>query len=236
MATDKHDNLLKIIIEEYVETATPVGSGVVVEKYLPDLSSATVRNYMAELEDQGLIFQPHTSAGRIPTIAGYKRYLEFSDNQSGAVSAKAKKLIADAVKSATDQREAIKALAKALAEISGQAILVGFGPQDVYYTGISNLFRQPEFIEQGLIYSMSEVIDHLDEVMVKVFHDVGDDVQILIGEENPFGQMASTVMARCLMAKNDGLIGILGPVRMDYPESISLLSYVKEYLRDNIKK
>ncbi len=67
--------ILRTIIEEYVVTATPVGSHALVERHGLGMSSATVRNIMAELERAGYLSHPHTSAGRTPTDAGYRRYV-----------------------------------------------------------------------------------------------------------------------------------------------------------------
>ena len=68
--------ILRAVIEEYVTTATPVGSQALVERYRLGVSSATVRNVLAELEDAGLLSHPHTSAGRVPTDHGYRFYVE----------------------------------------------------------------------------------------------------------------------------------------------------------------
>ncbi|MEA2608046.1 MAG: heat-inducible transcriptional repressor [Chloroflexota bacterium] len=68
--------ILRAVIEEYVTTATPVGSQALVDRYALHVSSATVRNILAELEMNGLLTHPHTSAGRIPTDAGYRMYVE----------------------------------------------------------------------------------------------------------------------------------------------------------------
>jgi heat-inducible transcriptional repressor len=68
--------ILRAVIEEYVNTATPVGSQALVEKYNLPVSSATVRNVLAELEGAGLLTHPHTSAGRVPTDIGYRYYVE----------------------------------------------------------------------------------------------------------------------------------------------------------------
>ncbi len=69
-------SILRAVIDEYVTTATPVGSNALVERYSLGVSSATVRNILADLEAGGLITHPHTSAGRIPTDAGYRFYVE----------------------------------------------------------------------------------------------------------------------------------------------------------------
>jgi heat-inducible transcriptional repressor len=72
----RRQRLLKHVVEEYVGTAVPVASETVARKYEPDISSATIRNELAALEEQGLIGHPHTSAGRVPTDRGYRFYVE----------------------------------------------------------------------------------------------------------------------------------------------------------------
>jgi len=73
---DRCQAILRAVIEEYVTTASPVGSQALVERYRLGVSSATVRNILAELETAGLLTHPHTSAGRVPTELGYRHYVE----------------------------------------------------------------------------------------------------------------------------------------------------------------
>ncbi len=80
--TDRKKRILRAIVETYIATAEPVGSKVVVEKAGLDVSAATIRNEMADLTDMGLLEQPHTSAGRIPSVTGYRLYVnELMDRQ-----------------------------------------------------------------------------------------------------------------------------------------------------------
>src|SRR3982751_118467 len=72
----RSQQILRAVIEEYVTTAEPVGSQTLVERFRLGVSSATVRNVMSELEQAGYLSHPHTSAGRIPTDAGYRLYVE----------------------------------------------------------------------------------------------------------------------------------------------------------------
>lgn len=74
--TERQEHLLRLIVHEYVSAGRAVGSKSLVETYGLPLSSATIRNEMAELERTGLISQPHTSAGRVPTDRGYRYYVE----------------------------------------------------------------------------------------------------------------------------------------------------------------
>jgi heat-inducible transcriptional repressor len=76
MLTERERVVLVSVINDYVETAQPVGSRKLVKKYMPDISPATVRNTMSDLEDKGLLMQPHTSAGRVPTDKAYRLYVD----------------------------------------------------------------------------------------------------------------------------------------------------------------
>jgi heat-inducible transcriptional repressor len=75
--TPRRQRVLRHIVQEYVATAQPVASDLIARKYESEVSSATVRNDMAFLEDAGLITQPHTSAGRVPTDRGYRQFVEW---------------------------------------------------------------------------------------------------------------------------------------------------------------
>ncbi|MBP6942578.1 MAG: hypothetical protein KBB55_00865 [Candidatus Buchananbacteria bacterium] len=225
---NRQEEILKAIVEEHIDTANPVSSGLLVEKYFSDISSATVRNDMADLEERGLIAQPHTSAGRIPTNAGYRYYIDTLLPEAKLVAIERERL--EAAVAAAQNEEAVKLLAKALAELADNAVLVAFSPLNVYYTGISNLFRQPEFTEHAAVSSISTVIDHLDEVMAKVFARVTSDVMVLVGDDNPFGARTSVVLTRYHQMPHDGFIAILGPSRMRYASNIELLRHSQKLL------
>lgn len=72
----RKEKILKLIIEQFIQTATPVGSQTLINEYNLPYSSATIRNEMSELEQEGYIEKPHTSAGRVPSSKGYRFYIE----------------------------------------------------------------------------------------------------------------------------------------------------------------
>ncbi len=84
--TDRKLAILKVVIEDYIETATPVGSRTVSKKFEDGLSSATIRNEMSDLEEMGLLVQPHTSAGRVPSKAAFRIYVNELMQEDEAVS------------------------------------------------------------------------------------------------------------------------------------------------------
>ena len=73
--SDRQETILALIVREYNETAEPVGSKSLVEHYNLNVSSATIRNEMSALTDRGLLGQPYTSAGRVPTMEGYRYFV-----------------------------------------------------------------------------------------------------------------------------------------------------------------
>ncbi|HXX20470.1 MAG TPA: heat-inducible transcriptional repressor HrcA [Candidatus Acidoferrum sp.] len=72
----RHQQILTDVVRTYIETGEPVSSRIVARRHIEQLSSATVRNVMADLEEEGYLYQPHTSAGRVPTAAAYRFFVE----------------------------------------------------------------------------------------------------------------------------------------------------------------
>ncbi len=228
--TEREKVLLMAIIAEHIRFSKPVGSKVIAEKYLREVSSATIRNDMSRLEQDGLIEQPHTSAGRVPTAKAYKYYVENSLKEKTLSKSIRLQLEKITVQHKNQFEILIRELAKGVAGISSEAVIVGFSPRDVYYTGLSNLFRQPEFEEIDLVQNFSEVIDKLDEVMEQLFPQVAEDIQIMVGQESPFGPQCGVLVTKYQSRAQTGMFGILGPVRMPYEENQALLKYTKELL------
>jgi heat-inducible transcriptional repressor len=82
MELGRKNQIFKLIVEDFIKTATPVGSNYLIEKYKLPYSSATIRNEMAELEEDGLLEKMHISGGRVPSTLGYKYYVKFLKGDS----------------------------------------------------------------------------------------------------------------------------------------------------------
>jgi len=220
--------LLFSIINQYIKNATPVASKLLAGRGGFKLSSATLRNEMADLEKEGYLIQPHTSAGRIPTEKGYEFYLDALARQDMKLTVREEKKMSAALE---EKESPEKMLAKVLAELTGEAVILAFGPRDVYYTGLSNLFAKPEFREHNLIYRLSEVVDHLDEMINEIFERAEEEVKVLIGKKNPFSDACGALVSKYRgKNKKTGLVAVLGPMRMDYARNISLIKHAKKLL------
>lgn len=230
----KEKNLLNYIIREHLKTGQPVGSDLLVERYGLKFSPATIRNKMADLENEGYLTHPYTSAGRIPTEKGYYFYLENflkDEEPDERIKIILKKIRQQFKKSPTSL---LKEIAKILAEVSKETVLVASAPDDVYFTGLANLFNQPEFKELNLIHNLSQVIDHFDEQMEDIFDQIDEQIKIFVGHKNPFSNKCTTIITRYHFPKGSkGVIGILGPMRMDYDYNLALLKYIKELISNN---
>src|SRR3990167_6761783 len=78
---ERKERILAIVVDRYIKTVSPVGSQFITDEYKLDVSPATVRNILAELEEEGYLTHPHTSAGRVPTSQGYRYYVDHLMNE-----------------------------------------------------------------------------------------------------------------------------------------------------------
>lgn len=230
MKIDRKQDLLHNLIQEHIETGAPVGSKLLAGKVGSKLSPATIRNEMAELEKEGFISHPHTSAGRIPTAKGWKLYIDTLLQEKIPSTKQQKSLAEFAHKVKMNHEEALKSIARTLADMSQNASFVGFSANDVYYTGLSNLFNEPEFEDLELIRRMSDIVDHLDEVMATLFKEVDPGVHILVGDENPFGTECGVILNKYERDGTIRLYGILGPARMHYDINLGFVNFTNNLL------
>lgn len=229
MISDRKKLILNTIIKEYIKSAQPVSSGVLVNKYKLKVSPATVRNEMMDLEDEGYIYQPHTSAGRVPTEMAYKLFLE--EVKEGAKTSKLKDSELKLLEDAFDLNEkSFRQTAKVISELGNGAVFWAFHKNDLYYTGLSQLFAQPEFNQSTAICDASLVIDRLEEIIDAIFEELNDGEHVFIGTDNPFGHFLSTTILKYRRNNSSGLLGILGPMRMDYAKNIQLIKFIKNKL------
>lgn len=212
--TERDQKILKSIIDIYTKTASPVGSKVLSDDKSFSVSPATIRNAMTELERDGYIAQPHTSAGRIPTILGYRYYLDNLLDIKSVNQKEAEELKDLCVK---DPRS----MAKSLAEKTNLAAIVGFDANDLYFTGLFNLFSQPEFEDYRMVLSMSQVVDSLEKAFAQIYDKI-EGPQVLLGPDNPFSEHCSVIATTLPKEKN--LLAILGPIRMDYSRILGLFN------------
>ena len=140
--SQRYQNILKATIEHYIATAEPVGSKILAEEYNFKISSATIRNAMGRLEEAGLLFQPHISAGRVPSDSGYRIYVDRLITPDETLGKKLGKSLHERLQSEGWSFEAlIQGATKILAALSGYIALITF-PQTS-----SNIFRHLQLVQ-----------------------------------------------------------------------------------------
>ena len=285
--TDRQKAILFAIIEEYAEMAAPVGSITLAKLF--DVSSATIRSEMSRLEELGLIASPHTSAGRIPTDAGYRFYVNSlvdGDCNSSAVHKSSEDYSATSsfldlssedfddsiddyidpsvdfflsspyrhlvpsralssgpqdknrglhalevrIKSQNQAEYAIRTAVDMLVELTGNLGLATIGNQ-LYLSGISKLFSQPEFTDYQRIQNVSKLLDNLEPWLKEA--KPGEPLNIFIGHENPIGKNSdvSLIISKFRSPYSDSsYVGILGPTRQNYAQVMSLVRHAGQFL------
>jgi len=241
--TDRQKQILYAIIEEYAELATPVGSVTLAKLF--DVSSATIRAEMGKLEQMGYLMQPHTSAGRIPTDAGYRLYVnslqEKIDNEPKAARAEVErptdrttKALATRIQSQTRVDYAVRAAVDSLVELTGNLGLATLGDQ-LYISGFGNLFSQPEFAQAAQVQAVGQLLDNIKPWLREV--QPNEAINVYIGTENPVGKTSnvSLVISRFRSPYSDrSYIGVLGPTRQSYRRVMSLVRHAGLMLEDVI--
>ncbi|MBQ1344371.1 transcriptional regulator [Candidatus Saccharibacteria bacterium] len=237
--TNRQREILVAIIEEYAETATPVGSVTLAKLF--DVSSATIRAEMSRLEDMGYLAQPHTSAGRIPTDAGYRFYVnslqeEYENNEQhqllNSSYDRPVHAIAARIQSQTRNDYAIRSAVDSLVDLTGNLGFATIGNQ-LYISGLGNLFSQPEFAESAQVKAVAKLLDNIEPWLKEVAPN--EPINVYIGTENPIGKTSgvSLIISKFRSGYSDkSYIGIIGPTRQSYQKVMSLVRHTGSILED----
>lgn len=229
--TERQKQILCQIIEEYAETAAPVGSVTMAKLF--GVSPATVRAEMARLEALGLIAQPHTSAGRVPTDAGYRFYvnnLEIEREAEPRNEERGMHALEVRVSSQSRADTAIRGAVDALVELTGNLGLATIDGQ-LYLAGLTRLFTQPEFGDTRRVQAVARLLDNLEPWLREAAP--GEALNIFIGHENPIGKSSevSLIISRFKSPFSDrSYIGVLGPTRQNYARVMALVKHAGEML------
>jgi heat-inducible transcriptional repressor len=230
--TERQKQILSAIIEQYAEVAVPVGSTLLAKVF--DVSSATIRAEMAELERLGYIRQPHTSAGRIPTDRGYRLYVNnlAQTSETTASESRAERALTARVQHGGLPERTIRNAVDTLVELTHNLGLATIGNQ-LYISGLSNLFGQPEFTTGQQVQQVARLLDNLEPWLREAAPN--EPLSVYIGSENPIGRAAgvSLIISRFRSPFSDhSYIGTLGPTRQSYRDVMSLVAHTGKTLEE----
>ena len=230
--TERQGEILNRIVEDYIGLAQPISSEFLEKKHKFSVSPATIRIEMQRLTDGGFIFQPHTSAGRVPTDKGYRF---FVDNLLKSEISEFEDVfeIEDIFqKAGKDIFKLASRLTKFLAEQSSNFTILNLLERDFFWKeGWEEILREPEFEEKDLISHFTKLLESFEENIENL--KINSGIKIYIGKENPFSKTKdfSIISSRCHLPEGEeGIISLLGPKRMAYDRNISLINSFKKIL------
>jgi heat-inducible transcriptional repressor len=229
--TDRQKQILRAIVEQYAEVAVPVGSSLLAKVF--GVSSATIRAEMAELERLGFIAQPHTSAGRVPTDKGYRLYVNsLAEELEAPLERRGERALSARVQDAGLPERTIRNAVDTLVELTHNLGIATIGDQ-LYMSGLSNLFGQPEFMQTGQVQQVAQLLDNLEPWLRETAPN--QPLSVYIGRENPVGGNAgcSLIISRFVSPYSDrSYIGVLGPTRQNYRDVMNLVGRAGKTLEE----
>lgn len=232
--TERQKEILSRIVKTYIKSAEPVSSEFLEKKYKFGICPATIRIEMQRLTDGDFIFQPHTSAGRVPTDKGYRF---FVDNllEKGVSEFEDVFEIEDIFQGAKkDIFKLASRLTKFLAEESSNFTILNLLERDFFWKeGWEEILREPEFEEKDLIPNFTELLESFEENIENL--KINSGIKIYIGKENPFSKTKdfSIISSKCYLPDDEtAVLALLGPKRMDYDRNISLINYLVRALEN----
>lgn len=237
--TQRQVEILKSLIEEYIETAEPVGSETLEKKHNLSASPATIRNEMVKLEELGYLKKGHVSAGRVPTPEGMKFYVKQLMKEK-ELSVTEEVALKEKVWDLRDQeRKFLKEITRALAEKSKALAVTSTSDGELFCAGYANILDMPEFFDIDITKTLLSAIDqseYLNEIFTGQVED--EDIHVLLGDElgprlkGPYGFVFTRYETPMHMA---GEIGVLGPSRLNYTYIVPTVRYFGNLIEEIAK-
>ncbi|MGK2848981.1 MAG: hypothetical protein ACSLEX_02845 [Minisyncoccota bacterium] len=231
----RQQKVLSAIVELYTESAQPVGSQALLERFSFPVSSATLRSDMVILEEEGYLYQPHVSAGRIPTDSGYRMYVREMMGEETLSRQDQERLQKELLMLRAKHMRLGRTTAKLLASLSGNLAVSGLMDKEEFYDfGMRELIENPEFQEMDELCRLVEALDSLDEKLETLMANLpNEETQIFIGDENPIEGIKNCAMVVAPYQNTEGergILAIIGPKRMEYAKNKSLIEYMRSLL------
>jgi heat-inducible transcriptional repressor len=233
--TTRQEQILVSIIEQFAEIAVPVGSITLAKLF--GVSPATIRAEMVDLEELGFLTQPHTSSGRIPTDKGYRFYVNLIQGEEASapdlnkeLSRHTQRALEGRIHEKSLPETTIKNAVDTLVELTQNLGLATIG-DNLYLSGLSNLFSQPEFSRGVGVKEVAKLLDNLEPWMREVAP--GKPLSVYIGSENPIGGSSGCSLIISKFSSpysKNSYIGVLGPTRQSYAQVMRLVKKTGELL------
>lgn len=237
--TQRQVEILRSLIEEYINSAEAVGSETLEKKHNLSASPATIRNEMVKLAELGYLKQQHASAGRVPTPQAMKFYVKQLMKEKELSVAEEVGLKENVWDVRDKEQVFLKQLTKSLADKTKSLAITTTDDGSVFCAGYANVFDVPEFFDIDVTKSLFSVIDEF-EYLKDIFSNVLDDeeIHVLIGEElgprlqGPYGFVFTRYQTPMRLS---GEIGVVGPTRLDYTNIVPTVRYFGDLIEEIAK-
>ena len=231
----RKERILAYVIEQYIQSVTPISSGQVVEECFSDLSSATIRHVLADLEDEGFLTHPHTSSGRVPTQNGYRYYVNHLMHEIKLLAEEKERILHEYHKGVSELEALLKRTSELLSQEAKYPSIISIdGNRDkVFCHGMSFVAGYPEFQNIKRIHHILQVLEAKERVLGLINRDLEEKIKIYIGDEVGCQEIEDCSLVISKFGKKNGRMGrlaVLGPTRMNYEKVISTLEYFSEVI------
>lgn len=233
--TPRQSEILKAIIEEYIENAQPIGSVELVEARSLPISGATVRNIMSDLVHMGYLQMLHVSSGRVPSELAYRYYISDLMDESPITVLEEVSIRQKLWNDRYEIERLLQNVAQVISEVSDNLAFAMTDDGYYSYSGTSRILDKPEFYEIDVTKSVLHFVDDY-ELMKSVIdsHVSLNDVTVLIGREIGLANMepVSIIATKAVLGKRVCSVGIIGPSRNNYCRTIPIMKHVKFLLSE----
>jgi len=232
--TERQSEILKRIVEEYIDSAEPVSSKLLEKEHRFDVCPATIRIEMQKLTDRGFIFQPHTSSGRVPTDKGYRFFVDslFGEREEKLDGFEIDEWFDE---EAEDTVKFIQSLTSKLASASQALVLNHLKREKLFWKdGWEEILKEPEFQEKKYIANFVDFLRNFEKNIDEFEGEAG--IKIYIGKESPLPKSRdfSIISSKYFLPeeKEEGFLAIIGPKRMNYDRNVGIVNSLIKLLED----
>lgn len=232
----RKDLILAITIDHYIESVTPVSSKYIAGRYPEELSTATIRNVLAELEQEGFLTHPHTSAGRIPTQMGYRYYVDHLMKEIKLLEDEKGRIKEEYKKQSLELDALLEKTSQVISDVTQYTSIIsvdGWGNKLICH-GTNYVVNYPDYQDVQKIKRILTALDEKERLLKVINQDLQKRVDILIGQEISCEEIedCSLVISQYQTKEGTGRMAVLGPTRMDYNRVVSALEYFSQLMKE----
>ncbi len=242
MAWNKNDHqsrkdiILGVVVNEYIKTVTPVSSGYIAHAYIHGLSPATIRNILAELEREGYLTHPHTSAGRVPTQDGYRYYVDNLMNEIQLLEQEKIRIKDDCETQVKNLESILEKASQVISDLTHYTSIVSVdGVSRIFCRGTCHVIGYSDYQDLTRVRDILKALEEKERILEIINCEIRHKIRIYIGHEIAWTNMqdCSLAISQYKMRDNaSGRIAILGPTHMDYQRVVSTLGYFSRLMEE----